>query len=239
MTLFGVFELVLLGVLCFLFYYPSSESFLSTRPVKAVLGLLFGVCALLLGSHKLPGFKNWLILQDWVVSPGVSPVQWYLNFDKPWIGIYIMAFGLQPASTFKQWRRIFQVAIPIAFLTAGTLLGLAWLTGYVRVDFKWFEFSWLWLLTNLLFVCVAEEAFFRGFLTKRGQAPFGTAVLFGLAHWSGGWTYVGLATVAGLFYGYAYLKAQRIEASILVHFIVNAAHFLALSYPALNHSPIR
>ncbi len=44
---------------------------------------------------------------------------------------------------------------------------------------------------------------------------------------------VGLATIAGLFYGYAYWKTNRLEASILVHFGLNLIHFVAFSYPAL------
>jgi membrane protease YdiL (CAAX protease family) len=42
-----------------------------------------------------------------------------------------------------------------------------------------------------------------------------------------------LATIAGLFYGAAYLRTRRIEGAILTHFALNAAHFLAFTYPAL------
>jgi membrane protease YdiL (CAAX protease family) len=101
-------------------------------------------------------------------------------------------------------------------------------------------------LVNLFFTCVAEEALFRGFLQNQltqllSQWTYGstislilTSILFGLVHFPGGWSYVFLATVAGLFYGYAYFKAQKIEASIWVHFLVNAIHFLAFTYPALK-----
>ena len=60
------------------------------------------------------------------------------------------------------------------------------------------------------------------------------SILFGLAHLPGGWVYACFAAVAGLFYGYAYLKTQNIEASIIVHFAVNAIHFLAFTYPSLR-----
>jgi membrane protease YdiL (CAAX protease family) len=60
-----------------------------------------------------------------------------------------------------------------------------------------------------------------------------SALLFGLAHARGGAPLVLLATVAGLFYGAAYLRARRIEGAILTHFALNAVHFLAFSYPAL------
>jgi hypothetical protein len=46
--------------------------------------------------------------------------------------------------------------------------------------------------------------------------------------------YVALATIAGLGYGWIYQRTGRIEASILTHFALNAVHFFAFSYPALQ-----
>ena len=60
-----------------------------------------------------------------------------------------------------------------------------------------------------------------------------SAVLFGLAHLGGGLSYALAATVAGLGYGAAYLRTQRIEAAMAVHFSVNALHFLLFTYPRL------
>jgi len=45
-----------------------------------------------------------------------------------------------------------------------------------------------------------------------------------------------LAAVAGIVYGYAYEKTQRIEASILCHFGVNIIHFIFFTYPALANT---
>ena len=59
------------------------------------------------------------------------------------------------------------------------------------------------------------------------------AVLFGLMHYPGGTKYVLLSTVAGIGYGWTYLRTQRIEASILTHFLVNCIHFVFFTYPAL------
>lgn len=214
--------------------------------MKGTLGGILFLFALLLGTHKVPGFKNWLILPDFTLSPDSFPVHLYLNFDKPLIGIFLIGFGLKTIRSLKDWWLVFKTTLPIILCASVTLLGLSFVTGYVRLDLKWFEFSWLWLLVNLLFTCVAEEALFRGFLQEqlsKGMQHwrFGTAgswiiasVLFGLVHFPAGRSYAFLATVAGLFYGYAYLKTRRIEASILVHFSVNAIHFLAFTYPALK-----
>ena len=59
------------------------------------------------------------------------------------------------------------------------------------------------------------------------------AGLFGLVHAGGGPTYVVLATLAGVGYGWVFLRTGRIEASILTHFALNAVHFLGFTYPAL------
>jgi membrane protease YdiL (CAAX protease family) len=105
-----------------------------------------------------------------------------------------------------------------------------------------------WALANLFFTCLSEEAGFRGFLQHElarigrnralaaALALIFSAVVFGLAHLGGGWRYALAATVAGLGYGYAYHKTQRIEAAMGVHFCVNALHFLLFTYPALSRS---
>ncbi|MDP5009557.1 MAG: CPBP family intramembrane metalloprotease, partial [Glaciimonas sp.] len=104
----------------------------------------------------------------------------------------------------------------------------------------------LFLIVNLLFTCVAEEVFFRGVLQERlaGLLPSSTmaaiivvlcsAALFGVAHIGGGIIYVSLATLSGIGYAYAYHATKRVEAAILVHFIVNAVHFIGFTYPALQ-----
>ena len=102
------------------------------------------------------------------------------------------------------------------------------------------------MLNNLFFVCLAEEALFRGFIQNGftrlfPKTPFFSyasiavaAVLFGLAHYKGGPIYVALAAVAGLFYGFAYQKTNRLDAAVLVHFGFNTIHFLLFSYPNLQ-----
>jgi hypothetical protein len=60
-----------------------------------------------------------------------------------------------------------------------------------------------------------------------------SALLFGLAHAGGDIKWVALATLAGVGYGAAYAKTRRIEAPILAHFLLNAAHFVLMTYPRL------
>jgi membrane protease YdiL (CAAX protease family) len=99
------------------------------------------------------------------------------------------------------------------------------------------------LVVNLLFTCIAEEAFFRGFLqdrlekslkyTRSGRiiAVFCSGLLFGMVHVSGGMQYMLLATLAGLGYASTYAIASRVEAPIIAHFSLNAIHFVGFTYP--------
>jgi membrane protease YdiL (CAAX protease family) len=138
-----------------------------------------------------------------------------------------------------------------ALVVVGVVLGLALLLGVV--DFApWWRAMWpsgealvLFLAVNLLFTCVAEEAFFRGlvqgFLTRwlhsMGRPTWWavppSALLFGLAHAGGGAAYALLATLAGLGYGWVCLRTGRVGAAIALHFTVNAVHVLFFTYPRL------
>ncbi len=105
---------------------------------------------------------------------------------------------------------------------------------------------WLaFIAINLLFTCVAEEAFFRGLLqTKLSQlitvkrlaifAPLITAAVFALAHFIGGWSYVLVSGVAGFGYSYIFYKTQRLEWAILCHWLVNVSHFFLFTYPMIG-----
>jgi len=85
----------------------------------------------------------------------------------------------------------------------------------------------------LFFTAWPEEFLFRGLiqnlLAKSLRSPytalFVAAVIFGLSHINNGtfpnWRYVILATIAGIFYGRAWLKTGSIFASCLVHAAVD------------------
>ncbi len=60
-----------------------------------------------------------------------------------------------------------------------------------------------------------------------------SASLFGLAHAAGGLGYAAIAAVADVGYGLAYAATRRIEAAVLAHFALNAAQFVAFTYPYL------
>ncbi len=134
------------------------------------------------------------------------------------------------------------VPIHIALVAAGAAA-----IGYLTWQPKWVPLFCVWAPVNLFFVCLSEEAVFRGFIQRELAAALrGTragnviaiavsAGLFGLAHFGGGVSYVVLATAAGLGYAIVYHRTRSIEMSMLAHFALNTVHFLLFTYPALQN----
>jgi len=208
--------------------------------------LLFFILAVIALLHEVPGIHNWLILSQHQFSVDSVLYSKYINYEAPLIGFSICAFGLPLVQSWKEGWNLFKSIAPLILTTMVCLITSSYLLGYIRFDYKLTNIATLWLVMNLLFTCVTEEGLFRGFLqtilcqwfaeVKHGQsiALTITAIIFGLAHYAGGIRYIFLASIAGLFYGYAYLKTKRIEASIFVHFTLNTLHFIFFSYPALS-----
>lgn len=195
--------------------------------------------------HRLPGFQNPRVIDAVRFTPDARPFTFYLNFDKTLIGLFILGWLHERIARWRDWKTMLATMLPWTTALIALLMALSLVAGYVRFAPKFPAESWLWMTVNLLFVCTAEEALFRGFVQtqlqrlwaeKRAGASLAlgvAAVLFGLAHFWGGWLYVALATVAGLGYGWIYQRTGRIEASILAHFALNTVHFFLFTYPAL------
>ena len=216
----------------------EARTFLLLIVVVVTIGLAF---------HVMPGFNNPALIENFRFSPDAAPYTHHANFDKTAAGLLVLVFLCTPVRQTREWRDLLLRTYPIAVLTCIVVIAIGLAAGYSRMDFKLPAYTPVFLVTNLLFTCVAEEAFFRGFLQHRlakylerkrvvhgGAVALGCcAVLFGVVHLGGGPWYMVLATFAGLGYGYAYLRTQRVEASILVHFSVNTVHFIGFTYPRL------
>lgn len=212
----------------------------------ALFGSLTALLALALAMHLLPGFHNPVLVADIRFSPDALPFTHYANFDKAAVGLILLALLTTRTYLLAEWREMLRRIAPVALATIIVAMSAAIAAGYVRPELKLTWYTPVFLVTNLLFVCVAEEAFFRGFLQKRlgsslSTVRFGTtvtvvcsAMLFGVAHLGGGVTYAGIATLAGLGYAYSYAVTRRIEAPILLHFAVNAVHFIGFTYPRIQ-----
>ena len=102
----------------------------------------------------------------------------------------------------------------------------------------------IWILVNLFFTCLAEEAIFRRLIQQRIYDPVSgkyallvsllvASLAFGLAHYNGGVLYILLASVAGLFYGYIYYITKIIESAMFLYVLFNLTHLLLFTYPSL------
>jgi len=165
------------------------------------------------------------------------------HFDKAVVGFVLLAFLYKRVNRWREWKEVGRNILPIYIVTMLAVLFLGMMLGYFVYDPKLSSLILWWGVGNLFITCIAEEAFFRLLI----QAPlqdglkkirFGavialiiTSILFGLVHAGGGWIMVLGATLAGLGYGYAYLRTGRVEAAILLHFALNLTHFLFFAYP--------
>jgi len=213
-------------------------------PRGIAMALLVLLC-LALALHRVPGFDNPVVLDRVRITPDAAPFTQYLNFDKGSVGLVLLALlspRLRRGDPLGRLAR--DTAIGLAS-TALVVFGVALAAGLVRVDAKLPAAAALFLLTNLFFTCVAEETFFRTLVHDplRGGGRWGgrgiaalwlSALLFGLAHAGGGPMLMAMAGLAGLGYGAVYVHTGRIEAAVLVHFGINALHFLFFTYPALQ-----
>lgn len=205
------------------------------RPVFVVLS---GMMAIALSVHLVPGFANPKVFDAERLTPDALPFTQYLNFDKGAAGLFLLAAF---APRVRGWREAGVLVGPVAVaagVTAAAVLGLAMLLGLVHPDPHWHPLAPTFLAVNLLFTCVAEEAFFRGLVQHRvpGSRTLAMAVsalLFGLVHIPAGWPYASLAAVLGLGCAWVFERTRRIESAIAVHFVVNAVHFLGFTYPVL------
>lgn len=260
-----------LGLGYYLSFYPkqsSSAKYHFLRVQFSLLSLLFSFAPF---YHKMPGFQNLEIAHQLQLTKDAIAYSLFLNFDKPLIGFFILAFGFTYVNGVHFSKETIKKTCPVILLAIGIMSILAMAMQYVRFEPNWNNFFYIWAVNNLFFVCVIEEAIFRGFIQNgvtrflKNFRIFGfrfwgfniinvylseitigniglnaiialivASILFGLAHFWGGTTYVILSCIAGLFYGLIYSLTKRIEASIAAHFLVNITHFLFFTYPALQ-----
>lgn len=227
---------------------PAGRNWAAVRSVQRACAIMGVVVAFALAVRLLPGFPEVVFINGLRLSPDASPMRLTAHFDAGLAGLVLMAFYCQRIHTWAEARVATRPALAIGAITTLVVVTTAWAVGYVRPEVKLPSFTVWHLIKMLLWTCVMEEAFFRGVvqggLAKtefvRGRPhlrwlPLAAAsLLFGLAHAAGGIYYVALAALAGLGYGYAFQVTGRIEASMLAHFMLNATHFIAFTYPSVN-----
>ena len=214
---------------------------------RGVIVTLAALLALAMAVHALPGFSAPVLFTDLRLTPDAAPFVLALNFDKGAAGLLLLAAFCARARSWREFASQGTAIALTAVATAAVSIGIAVAAGYVRFEPKWDAAAPAFLLANLFFTCVAEEAFSRGVIQEglmrladrhahRAWSWLAIAVstlLFGLAHKGGGPVWMAVATIAGFGYALIYARTRTIEGAIVVHFVVNAAHFLLFTYPRL------
>jgi len=241
LTPLGLCGLVLLGLTAFLGTRDHAP-----RWQKWSFGTLAMLLSLALAMHRWPGFHNPLVIAAEMLSVHGLPFTLYANVDKGAAGLLLLALYCRRSTSLTQLGVSIRQTWWLALLTIATVMASGTMLHVIQPDFKLPSVSAIFLAVNLFFTVVAEEVFFRGFIQERLAACLGhsglaatfsvmtSALLFGLAHLPGGYMYAALATMAGLGYALVYQRSRRIESAIAAHFLLNAVHFFAFSYPALR-----
>jgi membrane protease YdiL (CAAX protease family) len=198
----------------------------------AAHALLLLACGALF-LHAVPGYEN----------PQVDGR--YLNFDKALAGLILLRVYARDVVTHDEGLRHIGGLLWRFALMVGVLIVLALVSGYVGWDPKAPPGWPIWLASMVFLTAMPEEALFRAVLQTRIQrwlAPRPSAttgailiagLLFGVAHVAGGPVYVGLSTVAGIFYGWIFASTRSFSASVAAHTGLNAVHYFFFTYPAL------
>ncbi len=213
----------------------------SGKAVRVMGHVLFVLLAAALFLHWLPGFHNPQVIPPAPLSADAVAFGMYLNLDKPLVAFWVI-WVLAPPVMGENARRTVAAALLACAAAVLICMGVALALRVVGWAPKWPDTGWLWLINNALLVCLAEEALFRGYVQQQlanlwrnrrwGSAAASgvAAVLFGLAHFAGGWQWMLLATLAGTAYGVAY-RYGGLAAAVLAHLGLNAAHFGLFTYP--------
>lgn len=229
--------------ICYLYYKPVHGKFLTVAAWTLIL-----ITAFFMRLH-ITGFHNWQIVDAELISTQAYEYSLWLNIDTAFVGLGILLFGLQqPIRRWLHVKHMLLKMLPSSVMAVGIIIGIAVAFHVVSPDAKWPELWLIWIVINLVITCISEEAFFRFFIQgsiaellhkyKAGPfiAIFIANIFYLLAHHTmlGMTNYIAATFVAGLFYGYVFHITKRIEASILLHFIVNVIHFFFFTYPMLK-----
>ena len=236
----ALIPIIVFGICCKIFGDKNYN-----RPARRISAVLILVISVGMIAHLIPGFSNPKIISNLIITEGAIPYTLYLNFDKTLVGLFILTFCHRKNFSKNDWiTMIKDIYLKVLLLTLFIML-ISLAIKYVQVDIKLSSLFPIWAWVNLIFVCTAEEAFFRGFLQKHlvnclKKVKYGSllgillaSILFGFAHYAGGINLIFLATIAGLGYGWIYHSTRAIESAILTHFFLNAIHFIFFTYPAL------
>ncbi len=238
---------LILAGFAYLLYLLKKES--TPNWTKVLLRILTSAIFVGIAIHLVPLYHNVLMIDQQIVKPNSSLYSIYWNFDKSLIGMVLIGAFVRTSKNIKSVCK--GIALPVLItiiitLILGVLLSL--IKPQIVQQNIWLKFVLLFAPAQLLSTCLAEEAFFRGFvqsgmkkaLVKRNYKHSAyiaigiSALLFGLVHLGAGISYAIVSTAAGIGYGYVYNKTGRIESAIVCHFLLNLTHYTFFTYPIIG-----
>ncbi len=204
--------------------------------------LVFLILSVLLLTHYMEAVPSLKIFDQLLFAEGSAPFDLYLNYDKVYLAV-VLFLMLPRLERQVKLRNSVPIIVKYYVLAAILLLPLALILGIVKWEAHSNPYILIWAINNFFFVAFAEEVIFRRYVqtgllhyfrsTQYGDflAIFGAALLFGLAHWTGGFTNVMLASLAGVFYGFCFYQTSNVRSALVLHFMVNLTHALFFTYP--------
>ncbi|WP_370605029.1 lysostaphin resistance A-like protein [Citrobacter braakii] len=231
--------LVILAIMAVIYCKFSSKS----KLLSIMLEILLLLASVGLMLHIIPGFHNLRILDDVRAGPESAPFSMYYNFDKAIIPFLLLicmkslfSTNSRPYTSHWYWL-VLVVAVPVLLIIAVPLGGL-------KVEIHHPDWLFQFVLANIFFVSLAEEALFRGYLQQRLSSVMPpilaliiASLLFGILHYSGGSLMIIFATLASLIYGFAWMLSGRLWVAVLFHFGLNLCHLLFFTYPVFQRLP--
>ncbi|MFK7973534.1 MAG: lysostaphin resistance A-like protein [Rickettsiaceae bacterium] len=215
-----------------------------TNLLLIVCKLLVMLGALFIVAHLVPGINNYLLFQDIQISKDAVPYSLYLNYDSFFAGLVILYFNFQIKSHSNyEIKRSIKIGVIFGITSVVILIIVSLILGFIRWDFKLTYIALIFVFQNLIFTCFYEEVIWRGFIQKNlvqyTNALTGiilTALLFAVAHIQfAGINFAILAFIAAILYGSCYyFSKNKIESSIVCHYLVNITHFIFFTYPILE-----
>lgn len=241
--------IIIMAAFWILSYFGYANFKPRSRMISQVIMITLTILLLL---HFFEGFEPWIVVTHLQLGHRVVPFTHYIFYEHAFIGVSLLGMGALQKLCYRypEWKVLIRDTWPIALTAIFSLFILSALSHRVDIDPEWSSYIKIFAVTNLLFVCVSEEAIFRGIIQRPlteilqrwhvGKFDIGpwvaliiTTAIFTLRHYYGGPTVMIYALLTGTFYSYAYLKTRRVESCILVHWCVNLVHFTAFTYPML------
>lgn len=212
-----------------------------SKILSIMLEILLLLMSVGLMLHVIPGFHNPIILDNVRAGPESRPFSMYYNFDKALIPFVLIICMKSLFRTDKPVPNRLWYWLALAIAVPGLLL-IAVASGGLKIEIHHPTWLFQFILANIFFVSLAEEALFRGYLQQRFSSVMPpvlaliiASLLFGILHYAGGSLLVIFSTLAGLIYGLAWMLSGRLWVAVLFHVSLNLCHLLFFTYPAFQH----